>query len=392
MKIPPSNWKPFVANRVSEIQSTWSPEFWKYCPGNDNPADLLTKGIKSKDLIANEKWFFGPSWLNYSSTEWPNEKETDLSSDVVQQELKNITQSLPVIESETAIEPDRYSSWRKLIRITAIVFRAIQKFSSFKKESASKQSEPWNELSSKEIQEAEYFWYQKVQSEVYKEEMKLLSKQKQIQKTSKILKLDPFYDSSDCVLRVGGRLHHSDLPEEVKHQVILPHGHPIVEMTILQVHRDSAYIGPLTTLAILRQTIWLTQGHREVKRVTKKCFRCNRQNAVAGSQKMGILSKERLQYSHTFTHVGVDFAGPLYTQINSASKKVYICIFTSAASLMVHLGLTNSLQTEEFLQAFRRMINRRGLCISMWSDNAKTFKAANQVLKQLFTVQQLEQR
>ena len=166
MKRPPSNWKPFVPNRVSEIQSTWSPEFWKYCPGNDNPADLLTRGIKSKDLIANNKWFFGPSWLNYSSTEWPNEKEQDLSSDVVQQELKNITQSLPVIESETAIEPDSYSSWRKLIRITAIVFRAIQKFSSFKKELASRQSEPKNELSSKEIKEAEYLWYQKVQSEV----------------------------------------------------------------------------------------------------------------------------------------------------------------------------------------------------------------------------------
>ena len=271
LKRPPSNRKPFVANRVSEVQSTWNPEFWKYCPGNDNPADLLTRGIKSKDLIANEKWFFGPSWLNDSSTEWPNEKETDLSS-----EVKNITQSLPVIESEKAIEPDSYSSWRKLIRITAIVFRAIQKFSSFKKESVSKQSEPWNELSSKEIREAEYFWYRKVQSEVYKEEMKLLSKQKQIQKTSNILKLDSFYDSSDCVLRFGGRLQHSDLPEEAKHQVILPYGHPIVEMKILQVHRDSACIGPLTTLALLRQKIWLTQVHREVKRVTKTCFRCKR--------------------------------------------------------------------------------------------------------------------
>ena len=138
-----------------------------------------------------------------------------------------------------------------------------------------------------------------------------MNKQKQIQKTSKIPKLDLFYDSSNCVLRVGGRLQHSDLPEEAKHQVNVPHVHPIVEMKILQVHRDSAGIGPLTTLAILRQKIWLTQGHHEVKRVTKKCFRCKRQNVVAGSQKMGILPKERLQYSHAFTHVGVDFAGPL---------------------------------------------------------------------------------
>ena len=39
-----SCWKPFVANRVLEIQSTWDPECWHYCASKDNPADLLTRG------------------------------------------------------------------------------------------------------------------------------------------------------------------------------------------------------------------------------------------------------------------------------------------------------------------------------------------------------------
>ena len=99
---------------------------------------------------------------------------------------------------------------------------------------------------------------------------------------------------------------------------------------------------------------------------------------------MGNLPKERIQHSPAFTHVGVDFAGPLSARTNSTSKKVYICIFTCAASRMLHLELTNSLHTDKFLQAFRRMINRRGLCQSMQSDNAKTFKAADRILQQLF--------
>ena len=41
LKGPPSNWKSFVANRVSEIQ-------WRHFSGNDNPADLLTRGIGPK--------------------------------------------------------------------------------------------------------------------------------------------------------------------------------------------------------------------------------------------------------------------------------------------------------------------------------------------------------
>ena len=38
-----SQWKTFVANRVAEIQSTWDPQHWKHCSGEDNPADLLTR-------------------------------------------------------------------------------------------------------------------------------------------------------------------------------------------------------------------------------------------------------------------------------------------------------------------------------------------------------------
>ena len=69
--------------------------------------------------------------MAYSSTEWPNEKGTNVNSDVVKLELKTITQSLSVIESDTGIEPDRYSLWRKLMRLTAIALRAIRKFEYF---------------------------------------------------------------------------------------------------------------------------------------------------------------------------------------------------------------------------------------------------------------------
>ena len=48
---------------------------------------------------------------------------------------------------------------------------------------------------------------------------------------------------------------------------------------------------------------------------------------------------------------------------------------------MTHLELTDSLNTDDFLQAFRRMVNRRGLCQSLQSDNAKTFKAADRTLQ-----------
>ena len=85
----------------------------------------------------------------------------------------------------------------------------------------------------------------------------------------------------------------------------------------------------------------------------------------------------------SFTHVGVDFAGPLYVRDNIV-KKTYVCIFT-CASRMVHLGLTKDMSTSEFLQAFNRVIGRRGLCETMWSDNAKTFKSAEREIRKLYS-------
>ena len=80
------------------------------------------------------------------------------------------------------------------------------------------------------------YWYRRVQSDTNKEELQALSDGQQISKSSRILMLDPIYDGRNKVLRVGGRFQDSDLCEEAKHQVILPHGHPIVEKKIMQVH------------------------------------------------------------------------------------------------------------------------------------------------------------
>ena len=44
-----SRWKPFVGNRVAEIQSTGDPECWRYCTSKENPADLLTRGFSCDD-------------------------------------------------------------------------------------------------------------------------------------------------------------------------------------------------------------------------------------------------------------------------------------------------------------------------------------------------------
>ena len=195
---------------------------------------------------------------------------------------------------------------------------------------------------------------------------------------------DPYYDRDDQVLRVGGRLQFADLPEQSKHQIILPHGHPEVAKMVQDVHKNMLHAGPETVLSTLRQKVWLTQGRREVKRVIRRCVACQRQRVGPCAQKMGQLPEERISCSRAFSHVGTDFLGPLYVKEDLNIKKAYVCIFTCASSRMVHLELTHSLTTDEFLQAFSRMTSRRGLCHTVWSDNAQTFKAASREIQKLY--------
>ena len=86
------------------------------------------------------------------------------------------------------------------------------------------------------------------------------------------------------MLRVGGRLQYSDLPEGTKHPIILPHGHAVVEKIIQSVHNELLRAGPESALSVLRQEIWVTKGRQEVKRVLERCLVCQRQRVGACSQ------------------------------------------------------------------------------------------------------------
>ena len=54
-----AKWKQFVQNRVLEIQELTSPERWHFCPGKENPADLLTRGISAREMTNSNMWLHG---------------------------------------------------------------------------------------------------------------------------------------------------------------------------------------------------------------------------------------------------------------------------------------------------------------------------------------------
>ena len=62
--------KQFVDNRVNKIKNLSSPDMWKFTPGNDNPADIASRGSYLSTLEGNSKWWQGPGWLRLPKDSW----------------------------------------------------------------------------------------------------------------------------------------------------------------------------------------------------------------------------------------------------------------------------------------------------------------------------------
>ncbi|KAK9703727.1 hypothetical protein QE152_g29174 [Popillia japonica] len=53
----PGNLKTFVANRVSEISTLTNVNNWRHVPTQDNPADLLSRGVSVRELVEADFWW-----------------------------------------------------------------------------------------------------------------------------------------------------------------------------------------------------------------------------------------------------------------------------------------------------------------------------------------------
>lgn len=113
---------------------------------------------------------------------------------------------------------------------------------------------------------------------------------------------------------------------------------------------------------------------------------CRRRQARPAQQIMAPLPNIRLNMTlRAFASSAVDFAGPFITVQGRGKRreKRYLCLFTCLASRAVHLEVAYGLDTSSFLNAFYRMVNRRGLPERILSDNGGNFVGANRELKEL---------
>lgn len=348
----------YVANRVATIRNLSDPDSWSHVPTTINPADMASRGTSISELI-HSHWFSGPQFLWTEPLSLPQQPSLSVDSDdpeVKQATTHTIVTTKPMPTIDQYLE--YFSDWNRAIRWMATVRKAMNKFP---------------ELN---IKDAESSIIKHVQLNYFSDEINALIENKPINKSSSLIKLNPFLDDNQ-ILRVGGRLQESSLSLEEKHPQIIPKGSHLAKLIISAYHQTAAHQGREPTLAQIRSKgYWVVNARSQVNRYISKCITCKKIRGKPNPPQMSTLPSERMAESPPFTHCGLDCFGPFTVKNGRKESKAYGLIITCMASRAVHIEQLDDMSSDSFINALRNLIAIRGTVSSIQCDQGTNFVGA----------------
>ena len=381
---PGKSWKVFVSNRVRKMAQI-TEEFeiqWRYCPTEQNLADLGSRGASLSKMEENG-WYEGPQWL-LAKEDWPHqpsikctprsqEEEKPLKDIVAYTREETPTETKEQVRGST--EDQETDQWHELLlrntywrvlRITAWVLRfKTNSLANLKK--IKKKSGP---LCTEELAKAKQHWVERVQRRIPDD----------IERPGWKLVRDKETNLLKCTGRIKGY-----------NPTYLEDG-PFTQKIIQHVHARIKHLGVANTMAALREEWWIPRLRTLVKKEIRNCNVCKVfATKPYGAPTTSMLPEFRTEVSRPFQYVGVDFAGPLKCKVSKTrEEKAYVLIFTCATSRAVHLELTRTQTAEEFQRKLNAFITRRTRPERIISDNAATFKTTATWIKRIRKSEKLQ--
>ncbi|XP_064638330.1 uncharacterized protein LOC135494343 [Lineus longissimus] len=320
---PGKQFKPYVANRVGEIQERTSTDQWRHIPTKLNPADISSRGMAVEELARSQLWWESPSFLKESESNWPEKKIAvpDETTDIEKTSTFAVQEAQPE-QNETMMFPLHPSRWSDMGRLTRRIGFVRRIMMWLLKRPLPPGTKTWiDELSPEEYRQAEDCLSRQAQKDVFGRELKDLMAGKSLQKTSHLIPLSPYLDKERRLLRIKSRLERIDyISEEEKYPIIMPRKHPVSQLLVKRAHDAVGHpAGPFLT----------KQGRGKIR------------------------------------------------------NKRYLAVFTCLQTRAVHLEPVYQMDTDSFLMAFARMTSRRSVPEEVLTDNGSNFVAGERELREL---------
>ncbi|CAB4026973.1 Hypothetical predicted protein, partial [Paramuricea clavata] len=214
--------------------------------------------------------------IEESKDQWPvdpqpTSKDNDEAYNEVMKNPHPIVHSLSGISLngsvhiERILDPQRYSTKTKLLRVTALVIiRFIKKTSiRFIKKTRKQPCTISPEVNADELKESEKLWIRSIQSTDFAEEIECIHNGCM---NSRVNQLGLFVDD-DKIIRCDGRIGHSTMPDDAKQPILLPPKQEFTRLIIREAHELVHHDGIRETLNCVRRKYWVLRGRESVKRM-----------------------------------------------------------------------------------------------------------------------------
>ncbi|UYV68389.1 hypothetical protein LAZ67_5004188 [Cordylochernes scorpioides] len=305
-------WATFVRNRVNEICSISKKENWHHVSGVNNPADLPSRGSSVKKLIEH-KWWEGPSFLLGEEASW-NQFDPIFDEEEINKELKKTV--------NIAVNSTKDNFMDKLERKTV------------SDESRPRQHDKMpKEISVEEFEEAEKVVLQHIQLISFGRDDK------------RINKLNAFTDEYG-LYRIKSQLYFGEDDYDTRCPIVLLGGKPSSQAFDSKRARDDVPCRDSNNSTTSETSFLDSKRQENHKSIISACATCRRYNSKRVQTESIPIPATRIGSTPAFGVIGVDLAGPL---IETGGKKIWVVLYTCAVYRAVHLELTKTVSTEEFL-------------------------------------------
>jgi hypothetical protein len=364
----------FAGVRIGEIQELTQKNDWYWIESAKNIADIISRGADPSDMGPESKWQRGPTFLEKEVEEWPV-KQTysggELPDQVISKTAPNVL-TAQVADGQRSlakvIDIGRYSSYRKLLRVTVRV-------SSVFKHQASLRN-VHNIPNHDDMKDAEMMWVRDAQlsleDDIKPQTMKRLG-------ASKV----------NGIYLVGSRLESwTNHTYNNKNPILLSAKSQFARLYAQHIH-DLCHLGTSAVASKVRAKFWIVGLRKLLRSIKFKCVLCKKSDELLEQQVMGQLPEERTKPAPAWSYVSLDLFGPylIRGEVNKRTRgRGYGLIINCLLMRAVHLDVVSDYSTDSFLLALRRFISLRGSPMKVYSDRGSQLRAADKELKEIIAL------
>ena len=398
MKSDPDELKVYCGNRVKFINSLIPPKRWAFIPGTENPADAATRYNPITDYIENnqkfQNWISPSIYLNLDQFKL-GEVETSLKEEylvefrphsVNKNSYDHIITSSPPLIASAIIAKGNNAVDKLLVNHSDLL--TILNIVSYCLRWKNLQNNYPTKPSQAERFSALMCLVRRSQELHFPEELHLLKVNRDVAKTSKIVRLCPFLDE-DLVIRSNSRLACNEDPSLDDFPIILDGRSTLARMYVQMTHRLTAHTGRTTLIFHVRKHFYITKLVKLCDMIVSKCTVCAAHRKKKQTQMLGNVHEKFIPHPlsspvQVFRYIAYDHLGQYTITDNDQTKKIFVLAIACMISRYIRFIIIPNVSAENIFLALETHMALYRRAEAVFTDKFSSYYVVHEFYSKMF--------